>query len=252
MPSAGRLPGCGVARAIRCLRPTRQRDAPGPSWSRRRGASSRIRAWCGIAARRRHARMAEIAAGLSEELIIALSRFRWLGCVPCGAWQKNPRGLHPGWRGATLRRSAARVAAPDVPAGGRRDGLGGALRSHYHRHLRPAGSAGEQHSARLDHGCGSMGGRTDRRGGPERGLPRTSCGWRCRRSIAWIITVSWLRAAARKFIALDRQRIGNAWAAQWHVFAVGQGWASAVDAADRARSELGAARDGVDPEDARG
>lgn len=54
---------------------------------RRRVASSRIR--LGVANLRGGvaAVTANVAAGLTEELIISLSRFRWLVCVPCGGDQ---------------------------------------------------------------------------------------------------------------------------------------------------------------------
>ena len=58
--------------------------------SRRRIANSRIR--LGVTALRGTvaAGTAELAAGLAEELIVALSRFRWLACIPCAAGQSEP------------------------------------------------------------------------------------------------------------------------------------------------------------------
>ena len=56
---------------------------------RRRVADSRIR--LGVAPLRSTVAggTAELAAGLAEELIIALSRFRWLACIPCAAEQSE-------------------------------------------------------------------------------------------------------------------------------------------------------------------
>jgi DNA-binding SARP family transcriptional activator/TolB-like protein len=220
-----------------------------------RRASSRIR--LGVATLRGGATagMAEIAAGLSEELIIALSRFRWLGCVPCGAWQTEPNVDYMlsgvvqrcGDRLRVLLRLTDRRAGGEVVWAERFDHT---ITDIFALQDRLASST----AARLEPWLWLWEGERSDGGGRE---PRTAQDL-LRLAVPAVYRLDYRRflAAGRMLeqsIALDPDNASaHAWAAQWHVFAVGQGWASAADAdIERARS-LAQRAMVLDPEDARG
>jgi DNA-binding SARP family transcriptional activator len=223
--------------------------------SRRGSASSRIR--LGVATLRggTAAGMAEIAAGLSEELIVALSRFRWLGCVPCAAWQTEPDVDY--LLGGVVQRCDDRLRVllrlTDRRAGGEvvwAERFDHDITDIFALQDRLAGST----AARLEPWLWLWEGERIDAGGPE---PRTA------QDLLRLAVPAVYRLDHRRFlaagrlleqsIALDPENASaHAWAAQWHVFAVGQGWVSAVATGiERARS-LAQRAILLDPEDARG
>jgi DNA-binding SARP family transcriptional activator len=223
--------------------------------SRRRSASSRIR--LGVAALRGGiaAGMAEIAAGLSEELIVALSRFRWLGCVPCAAGQMEPDVDY--LLGGVVQRYDDRLRVllrlTDRRAGGEvvwAERFDQAITDIFALQDQLASST----AARLEPWLWLWEGERIDAGGTE---PRTAQDLlRLAVPAVYRLDHRRFRAAGRlleQSIALDPDNASaHAWAAQWHVFAVGQGWASAVAAGiERARS-LAQRAILLDPEDARG
>lgn len=223
--------------------------------SRRRSASSRIR--LGVATLRSGtaAGMAEIAAGLSEELIIALSRFRWLGCVPCAAGQTEPDVdyLLGGVvqccddRLRVLLRLTDRRAGGEVVWAERFDHV---ITDIFALQDRLASST----AARLEPRLWLWEGERIGAAGPE---PRTGQDL-LRLAVPAVYCLDRRRflAAGRlleQSIALDPDNASaQAWAAQWHIFAVGQGWASTPGAyMERARG-LAERAILLDPEDGRG
>lgn len=223
--------------------------------SRRPIANSRLR--LGVATLRGGvaAGTAELAVGLAEELIIALSRFRWLACVPCGVGhiERNVDFLLDG----AVQRSGDRLRVllrlTDQRAGGEvvwaerfdRD-IGDifALQDFL------ASTTAAQLEPRLWLWEGErVGGNSDE--------PRTAQDLlRLAVPAVYRLDRRCFMAAGRlldQSIALDPDNASaHAWAAQWHIFAVGQGWASTPTAdIERAR---GLAQRAIllDPEDARG
>jgi DNA-binding SARP family transcriptional activator len=224
-------------------------------FSHRRNASPRIR--LGVATLRGGIAtgIAEIAAALSEELIIALSRFRWLGCVPCAAWQAEPDVDY--LLGGVVQRYDDQLRVllrlTDRRAGGEvvwAERFDHAITDIFALQDQLAGST----AARLEPWLWLWEGERTDAGGPE---PRTA------QDLLRLAVPAVYRLDRRRFMAAGRlleQSIAldpdnasaHAWAAQWHVFAVGQGWASAVAAGvERARG-LAQRAIVLDPEDARG
>jgi DNA-binding SARP family transcriptional activator/TolB-like protein len=223
--------------------------------SRRRSASSRIRLGVAVLRGVTVAGTAEIAAGLSEELIIALSRFRWLGCVPCPAGQAEPDVdyLLDGVvqccddRLRVLLRLTDRRAGGEVVWAERFDHV---ITDIFALQDRLASSA----AARLEPRLWLWEGERIGAAGPE---PRTGLDL-LRLAVPAVYCLDRRRflAAGRlleQSIALDPDNASaQAWAAQWHIFAVGQGWASTPAAyMERARG-LAERAIQLDPEDARG
>jgi tetratricopeptide (TPR) repeat protein len=199
--------------------------------------------------------MAEIAAGLSEELIVALSRFRWLGCVPCSAWQTEPDVDY--LLGGVVQRCDDRLRVllrlTDRRAGGEvvwAERFDHAITDIFALQDRLASST----AARLEPWLWLWEGERIDAGGPE---PRSA------QDLLRLAVPAVYRLDHRRFlaagrlleqsIALDPENASaHAWAAQWHVFAVGQGWVSAAATGiERARS-LAQRAILLDPEDARG
>ena len=223
--------------------------------SRRRNAGSRIRVGVTTLRGGAAAGMAEIAAGLSEELLVALSRFRWLGCVPCAAWQGEPDVDY--LLGGVVQRCNDRLLVllrlTDRRAGGEvvwAERFDHAITDIFALQDRLASST----AAQLEPWLWLWEGERIDAGGPE---PQTA------QDLLRLAVPAVYRLDHRRFLAAGRlleQSIAldpdsasaHAWAAQWHVFAIGQGWASAVAVGiERARS-LAQRAIVLDPEDARG
>jgi tetratricopeptide (TPR) repeat protein len=195
-----------------------------------------------------------VAAGLTEELILTLSRFRWLACVACAA-------------DATVREVDYRL-----------DGIvqhsDGQLRVLLH--LTALHSAGEVVWAeRFDHGSSDIFSLQDWLASTTaaRLEPRLWL-WEGAR-VAARGPESWtaqdlLRLAVPALHCLDRRGFlaagrwldqsvelepdnaaAHAWAAQWHVFSVGQGWAINAAAGTQRAHDLAERAIRLDPEDAR-
>jgi len=232
-----------------------QVNATTVSLPRRRVASSRIR--LGVASLRGGAAAvtSDLAAGLTEELIIALSRFRWLACVPCVADQ-------------TMREVDYRL---DGTVQRSDDRLRVLLR------LTALHSGGEVVWAeRFDQDIADIFALQDRLASTTAAQlePRLWL-WEGERIAARATAPQnapdLLHLAVPEVYRLDRGRFmaagrlldqsialdpdnasAHAWAAHWQIFAVGQGWAS-TPAADIERAR-GLAERAIllDPDDARG
>jgi TolB-like protein len=225
-----------------------------PIW-RRRSSSSRLR--LGVATLRGGpaTEMAELAAGLSEELVVALSRFRWLGCVPCTAWQAEPDVDY--LLGGVVQRSDDRLRVllrlTDRHAGGE------VIWAERFDHLITDIFTLQDHlasstAARLEPWLWLWEGERIGAGVSE---PRTA------EDLLRLAVPAVYRLDRRRFlearrlleqsIALDPDNASaHAWAAQWHVFAVGQGWAPTVTSSIEIARNLAHRAISLDPEDARG
>jgi DNA-binding SARP family transcriptional activator len=222
---------------------------------RRRAASSRIR--LGVASLRSGATagMAELAAGLAEELVIALSRFRGLACVPCACGQLEPDVdfLLDG----SVQRSGDRLRVllrlTDWRAGG--DVVWAERFDHDVTEIFTLPDLlASTAAARLEPRLWLWEGERSGTDGPE---PRTA------QDLLRLAVPAVYRLDRRRFmaagglldqsIALDPDNASaHAWAAQWHIFAVGQGWASTP--ATHMQRARGLAERAIllDPEDGRG
>jgi DNA-binding SARP family transcriptional activator len=237
-PDAGMEPSSGTFRA-----------------PQRRIASSRIR--LGVAVLRSYAAagMAEFAAGLTEELIVALSRFRWLTCAACAIGQAD-WGVDYLLDGAVQRiddRLRVLLRLTD-----RRSGGGVVWAERFDQNIddifvlqdRLASTTAARLEPRLWLWEGE---RTE----------ATDLGPRTAQDLLRLAVPAVYRLDRRRFLAagtlldeaidLDPDNASaHAWAAQWHIFSVGQGWTS-TPAADMERARALAERAiRLDPEDARG
>jgi DNA-binding SARP family transcriptional activator/tetratricopeptide (TPR) repeat protein len=222
---------------------------------RRRAARSRIR--LGVASLRSGATAgtAELAAGLAEELIIALSRFSGLACVPCACGQLEPdvdflldgSVQCSGDRFRVLLRLTDRREGGEVVWAERFDSDLTELFTLPDLLARTA-------AARLEPRLWLWEGERSGTDGPE---PRTA------QDLLRLAIPAVYRLDRRRFmaagglldqsIALDPDNASaHAWAAQWHIFAVGQGWASTP--ATHMQRARGLAERAIllDPEDGRG
>jgi DNA-binding SARP family transcriptional activator/TolB-like protein len=222
---------------------------------RRRVANARIR--LGVTSLRggAAAATADVAAGLTEELIIALARFRWLACVPCAADQ-TVREMDYRLDGAVQRsgdRLRVLLRLIDQRAGGEvvwAERFDHDITDIFALQDRLASST----AARLEPRLWLWEGERIGAGGPE---PRTA------QDLLHLAVPAVYRLDRRRFmaagklldqsIALDPDNAStHAWAAHWQIFAVGQGWASTPEAdIDRARG-LAERAILLDPDDARG
>lgn len=222
---------------------------------RRRVADSRIR--LGVAPLRSTVAggTAELAAGLAEELIIALSRFRWLACIPCAA-EQSEQGMDYLLDGSVQRsddRLRVLLRVMDLNSCGEvvwaerfdhritdiftlQDRLASTMAAQLEPQLwlwegERVGAGGSEPRTAQDllrlavpalH-------RLDRRG--------------------FVVAGHWLDQS----IQLDADNAAaHAWAAQWHIFAVGQGWAANPAAIIARAHDLVDRAIRLDPEDARG
>jgi DNA-binding SARP family transcriptional activator/tetratricopeptide (TPR) repeat protein len=222
---------------------------------RRRAANRRVR--LGITTLRGGATVgtAELAAGLAEELILALSRFRWLACVPCapGQTELDVDFLLDGTVQCSGDRLRVLLRLTDLRAGGEV-----LWAERFDRSVTDIFALQEQlacaAAARLEPRLWL---REGERSGAQGPGSRTALG------LLSMAVPAVNRLDRRGFLAagklldqsieLDPDNAStHAWAAQWHIFAVGQGWA-ANPAADveRARS-LAERAIQLDPEDSRG
>jgi DNA-binding SARP family transcriptional activator/TolB-like protein len=198
---------------------------------------------------------AELAAGLAEELILALSRFRWLACVPCvpGQTELDVDFLLDGTVQCSGDRLRVLLRLTDLRAGGEvlwAERFDRAITDIFVLQDQLACAAAARLEPRLWL-------REGERSGAQGPGPRTSLG------LLSMAVPAVNRLDRRGFLAAGKlldQSIeldpdnasAYAWAAQWHIFAVGQGWAG-NPAADVARARFLAERAiQLDPEDARG
>jgi tetratricopeptide (TPR) repeat protein len=199
--------------------------------------------------------MAELAAGLAEELVIALSRFRGLACVPCTCGQLEPDVdfLLDG----SVQRSGDRLRVllrlTDWRAGG--DVVWAERFDHDVTEIFTLPDLlASTAAARLEPRLWLWEGERSGTDGPE---PRTA------QDLLRLAVPAVYRLDRRRFmaagelldqsIALDPDNASaHAWAAQWHIFAVGQGWASTP--ATHMQRARGLAERAIllDPEDGRG
>ena len=221
---------------------------------RRPIGSSRIR--LGVAALRGNvaSETAELAAGLTEELIVALSRFRWLGCIPCGA---DPTAhdvdfLLEGMVQRSGDKLRVLLRLLDMRSGGQvvwaerfdpeitdiftlQDQLGGAA------------------AARLEPRLWLWEGE---RSGAHGAQPRTAQDL-LRLAVPALhrLDREGFLAAGRlldQSVALDPENAAaHAWAAQWYVFCVGQRWAVDEAASMQRAHDLAERAIRLDPQDAR-
>jgi tetratricopeptide (TPR) repeat protein len=223
--------------------------------SRRRIANYRIR--LGVTALRGGvaAGTAELAAGLAEELIVALSRFRWLACIPCAAGQSEP-GIDYLLDGSVIRsedqlRVLLRVM--DMHLGGE---VVWAERFDYHITdiLTLQDQLASTTAARLEPRLWLWEGERVGAAGLE---PRTA------QDLLRLAVPALHRLDHRAFMAAGRwldqsiqldpdNAAAHVWAAQWYIFAVGQGWAANPAAAIARAHDLVDSAIRLDPEDARG
>lgn len=227
--------------------------APGPVLHRRWASVRRL----GVAPPRHGtaAGLTELAANFAAELIAALSRFRWLACVPCAAAEADPQVDYlldsavqrNEDRLRVLLRLTDRAAGGEVVWAERFDhaiGDGCALPGLL------AGIAAARFEPRLWLWEGEQ---IAARGTAPRTAPE----------LLRLAVPAVFRLDHRRFMAagklLDQSvqldpgnAAAHAWAAQWHIFAVGQGW-SLTQAADVERARGLAERAiRLDPDDARG
>ena len=195
-----------------------------------------------------------IAAGLTEELIVALSRFRWLACVTCAA-------------DAMAREVDYRLDGTVQQSGGRLRVL---------LHLTSLHAGGEVVWAeRFDHGISDIFSLQDRLASITAARLEPSLWLWEGAQIAARGQTSWtaqdlLRLAVPALHSLDRRGFlaagrwldqsvelepdnaaAHAWAAQWHMFSVGQGWATDPAAGTQRAHDLAERAIRLDPEDAR-
>ncbi len=217
----------------------------------------RIRLRLGVAPLRGDAAAgtAELAAALTEELIVTLSRFRWLGCVPCASGQRHHDTdfLLDGKVQRSADRLRVSVCLTDVRSGAQvvwaerfdRDVTDiFALRNWF------ASVTVAQIELRLwlwDH----------QRCGASDATPRTP--------------QDMVRLAVPALYRLDRERFmtagrwlhrsveldpddpsAHAWSVQWYLHCVGQGWAADAAAGTRRAQDLAEHAIRLDPDDARG
>jgi DNA-binding SARP family transcriptional activator/TolB-like protein len=254
-------PSAETTALVATLRPQQVPAAPGLLQiadvviAPRRLACTRVR--LGVATLRANGAdgTAELAAGLAEELIVALSRFRWIGCMHCATGQVEHDVDF--FLGGAVQRSGDRIRVllrlSDRRAGGEvvwaerfecdvtevfalQDWLAGTTAARLEPQLW------------LWEGARVAAGHSDPRTAPD--LLRLAV------PAVYRLDRSRFMAAGRLLIqsvALDPENASaHAWAAHWHIFAVGQGW-TPTPAADIERAR-GLAERAIllDPYDARG
>ncbi len=203
-----------------------------------------------------------LAAGLSEELIAALARFRGISCIPLGMLVGLPVAV-----------SAERAAPPvDFLLDGVVQAVGAQLRVQV-RLLDLAAGGDVVWSVRFDRALGNLFALQDEMAGETVArLESYLLLWRERRARgpAHPGADRLLRAALPGLLRLDRAAFSSAgelletargldpdhagvhaWLAHWHLFAVGQGWAEHPAAAGQAVRAHAEAAVALDPEDAR-
>jgi len=203
-----------------------------------------------------------LAAGLSEELIAALARFRGVSCIPLGTWVGLPVAV-----------PAEQTAAPiDFLLDGVVQAVGAQLRVQV-RLLDIAGGGDVVWSVRFDRALGNLFALQDEMAGETVArLESHLLLWQERRARgpAHPGAERLLRAALPGLLRLDRAAFSSAgklletacgldpdhagvhaWLAHWHLFAVGQGWAEHPAAAGQAVRAHAEAAVALDPEDAR-
>jgi len=199
--------------------------------------------------------MAELAAGLTEELVSALSRFRSLACVPCAIGATQPR-LDFLLEGSVQRiddrlRVLLRLTDPrsdgEVVWAECFDDTVADIFSLQHRLASTTAARLEPRLWLWESGAAGAGDLAPR---TAQDLLRLAVPAVYRLDRPGFLAAGKL---LHESIALDPDNApAHTWAAQWHVFLVGQGWAS-VPAADIERAR-GLAQRAIllDPEDARG
>jgi DNA-binding SARP family transcriptional activator/tetratricopeptide (TPR) repeat protein len=232
---------------------TQRSSGPAPRWGRR-NAGARIR--LGVATPRHGGASGagELAAGLGGELIVALTRFRWLACVPFGSGHAHPDVdyLLDGSVQYSGDRLRVLLRLTDIHGGGEvvwAERFDHPITDLFALQDRLAGTT----AARLEPRLWLWEGDRVGAGGIE---PQSA------QDLLRLAVPALHRLDRRKFLAagswlnqsvqLDPDNAAaNAWAAQWHIFAVGQGWASDPAAAIDRAHDLADCAIRLDPEDAR-
>lgn len=198
---------------------------------------------------------AQLAAALTEELIVTLSRFRYLGCVYCMRGQSEAdidflltgTVQRVGNRLRVLLRLVDTQAAAEVVWAERFDrdivdifALQDQLASTTAARIEPRLWLWDAERA----GSGDPAVRT-----PRDLLRQAVPALYCLEPRAFMAAGRLLERAA----ALDPDdALAHAWAAQWHLFCVGQGWAADPGASMRRARDFAKRAIRLDPEDARG
>jgi DNA-binding SARP family transcriptional activator/TolB-like protein len=222
---------------------------------RRRGARQRLR--LGIAALRggEHATDGAMAAGLTEEMIVAFSRFRWLGCVPCradqtdhdvdlllsGRVQRNGDRLRVLLRLMDLHRGGEVVWAERFER---------TLTDLFAFQDEVTSATAARIEPRLWLWEDLRTGAYDRPPCVPRDLVRLAVPALHRLDRPRFMAAGDCLARAVELDPDDATAL--AWAAQWHLFCVGQGWATDPGAGMQRAQDLAERAVRIDPEDARG
>ncbi len=228
-------------------------DEPMRRW-RRRGTSARIR--LGVATPRHGGAdlAGELAAGLAEELIVALSRFRWLACVPCGTGhaQAEVDYLLDGSVQCSDDRLRVLLRLVDIRGGCEvvwAERFDHPITDIFALQDRLAGATAARLEPRLWLWEGDRVGAGDNEPQSAQDLLRLAVPALHRLNRRdFLAAGEWLDQSAR----LDPDNAAaHAWAAQWHIFAVGQGWALDPVVAIQRAHDLADRAIRLDPEDAR-
>jgi DNA-binding SARP family transcriptional activator/TolB-like protein len=216
---------------------------------------SRIRLGVAVLRSGAAAGTAELATALAEEMIVALSRFRWLACVPCTRDHSDP-AIDLLLDGAVLRdgdRLRVLLRLTDLRAGGEvlwAERFDHSITEIFTLQDQLANATAARLEPRLWLWEGE-------RAGASGGGPRTA------QDLLRLATPAVYRLDRRRFTAagklldqsieLEPDNAGaHAWGAQWYIFAVGQGWASNPTADIQRARHLAERAILLDPEDARG
>lgn len=230
-------------------------EARAAAASRRQSARTRLR--LGILALRGadHETDSVVAAGLTEEMIVAFSRFRWLGCVPCRADQAEHdvdllltgRVQRSGDRLRVLLRLIDQHRGGEVVWAERFDRTFTDLFA-FQDEVTSATAARIEPRLWLWEDLRT--GTCDRPAAAPRDLVRLAVP-----ALYRLDRPGFMSAGAY----LDRAVVLNpddatalAWAAQWHLFCVGQGWATDPASGMQRAHDLAERAVEIDPEDARG
>jgi DNA-binding SARP family transcriptional activator len=222
---------------------------------RRHGTRARLR--LGVATLRSGDEQTErpLAAGLTEEMIVALSRFRWLGCVPCGADQGDlgvdlllaGRVQRSGDRLRVLLRLMDVHRDREVIWAERFDRT---ITDLFSLQDEITSATAARIEPRLWLWEDLRTGRCERPLSEPRDLVRIAVPALYRLDRAGFMSAGDCLDRAVELDPDDATAL--AWAAQWHVFCVGQGWALDPIASMQRSRNLAELAIQVDPEDSRG
>ena len=248
--TAALVAGLRAAPARPALQPTVATRMP-----RRQGTRTRLR--LGIVALRGAdpETDATLAAGLTEEMIVAFARFRWLGCVPCPAEQADHdvdllltgRVQRSGDRLRVLLRLMDLHRGGEVVWAERFDRT---ITDLFAFQDEVTSATAARIEPRLWLWEELRTGAYDRPPSVPRDLVRLAVPALHRLDRPRFLAAG---ACLDRAVALDPEDApALAWAAQWHLFCVGQGWATDPAAGMQRAHDLAERAVQIDPEDARG